>query len=454
MRFGSLRRFGPVVVALGLFLPTAACFDSTWGEAKRAQEREAARVTPTDLKALSGAGANGRLTPIRVHVVASPKYTAQVIDAPKRFRETVDEANCVLSGAGVVLDVASFETWSPSEDDLPVTLAALEKAFPGNGEDLYVGLVGSVPRLALSFHDVGYATVLGHHVVLRAPSRADDVDAIQRNLDELSTEEREQLIRSRRNHRAAVVLLHELGHTLGAVHETAESSIMSTSYAAERSAFGPGNMAILNATLRHRAAHEAQRGALAREILGTLDQQKGDFVPADLATTRAYVAEIAERESSPSPVENQASPASPASPASTTSTSSAPRRAGWLPTPAITTRLPPPSLSASTASAVASASAPTSGKPSTQANGPENAVTGLDELSPAHRELFRTSNAAFESGDAKGAWDRAKPLFSAYPNSYAVQDLRCKMAMALASYDAARPECDSVMRLSRSPGKK
>jgi hypothetical protein len=81
-------------------------------------------------------------------------------------------------------------------------------------------------------------------------------------------------------------------------------------------------------------------------------------------------------------------------------------------------------------------------------------VPGLDDLTPAHRELFRTSSAAFDSGDPKGAWDRAKPLFSAYPNSYAVQDLRCRMAMALASYDAARPECDPVMRLSRGPGKK
>lgn len=449
MRFGSLRTLGAIAVAIGISLPSAACFDSTWGEAKRAQEREAARVTPTDLTALSGAGtgAHGRLTPIRVHVVASPKYTAQVIDAPKRFRETVEEANHVLSGAGVVLDVTSFETWSPSEDDLPVTLAALEKTYPGNGEDLYVGLVGSVPRLALSFHDVGYATVLGHHLVLRAPSRADDVDAIQRNLDELSTEDREQLIRSRRNHRAAVVLLHELGHTLGAVHEIAESSIMSTSYAAERSAFGPGNRAILNATLRHRAAHEERRGALARELLGTLDQQKADFVPADFASTRAYLAEIAERESSPSPAESEPSTSSSAS---TTSTSSPPRKAGWLPTPAITTRLPPPSLSASTASASASASA----KPAAQANAPETAVPGLDELTPAHRELFRTSNAAFDAGDPKGAWDRAKPLFSAYPNSYAVQDLRCRMAMALASYDAARPECDPVMRLSRGPGRR
>lgn len=449
MRFGSLRRLGAVLVALGISSPSVACFDSTWGEAKRAQEREAARVTPTDLKALSGAGANGRLTPIRVHVYASPKYTAQVVDAPKRFGETVEEANRVLSGAGVVLDVASFETWSPSEDDLPVTLSALEKAYPGNGEDLYVGLVGSVPRLALSFHDVGYATVLGHHMVLRAPSRADDVDAIQRNLDELSTEEREQLIKSRRNHRAAVVLLHELGHTLGAVHETAESSIMSTSYAAERSTFGPGNMAILNATLRHRATHEAQRGALAREILGTLDQQKTDFVPADYTSTRAYVAEIAARESSPSPAESEASTASPTS---TTSTSSAPRKAGWLPTPAITTRLPPPSLSASPPSQAASASP--SAKPAAPTKPAETEVPGLDDLTPAHREVFRTSSAAFDSGDPKGAWDRAKPLFSAYPNSYAVQDLRCRMAMALASYDAARPECDPVMRLSRGPGKK
>jgi hypothetical protein len=63
--------------------------------------------------------------------------------------------------------------------------------------------------------------------------------------------------------------------------------------------------------------------------------------------------------------------------------------------------------------------------------------------------VWRQASALAKAGDAAGAWRAAKPLFTAYPRAYAVQDLRCKLAMAyLASYDAVRAECSALLGLA------
>ena len=54
-------------------------------------------------------------------------------------------------------------------------------------------------------------------------------------------------------------------------------------------------------------------------------------------------------------------------------------------------------------------------------------------------------------GAAKQAWDTAKPLFDKYPDVYAVQDLRCQLAI-LKRLDANEQavHCAALKRLSPS----
>jgi hypothetical protein len=55
----------------------------------------------------------------------------------------------------------------------------------------------------------------------------------------------------------------------------------------------------------------------------------------------------------------------------------------------------------------------------------------------------------FQSGAAPAAYQAARPLFAAYPGSFAVQDLRCQLAtLRFLDKDALRAECASSLRLA------
>lgn len=378
-------------LACAVCAANAACYNSQWGEGKREQQRALVRAAPPELSRAEGTGAITQ-TKLRVRALATPRYTAQVVDAPRQFQESVDEANRVLAGIGVRLEVESFTIWETPDEDLSAALGALAAKERGDGADWYVGLLGALPRASASFHELGYARVLGRHLVLRAPSRADEVDAIERNLDELGDEERRRLTTGRRRHRAAAILLHELGHTLGALHDDVSASLMNPEYATQRSSFGPENVGFMQTTLRHRGAREPDDRSLAKDLSKRLDEAgpRGAFVARDREEMRALL-----------------------------------------------TRLAAPPVPPSGLVAVATA-APA-----------ELIAEDVRGLSPPDRETFRQAKALQAMGDSKGAWEKGKALFSRYPKSLSVQDLRCQVAMGRLSYDAARPECDAVVKLTR-----
>jgi hypothetical protein len=75
-------------------------------------------------------------------------------------------------------------------------------------------------------------------------------------------------------------------------------------------------------------------------------------------------------------------------------------------------------------------------------------------LSAGDREQWRRASDLAKAGDDQAAWQVARPLFARYPLVYAVQDLRCKLAMAaFPSFDDVRTECDPLMRLTLAGGK-
>jgi hypothetical protein len=203
-------------------IATLACYDSRWGDAKRAQQSASRASTPSQIHASTGGEhAPAKATTFRVRVFASPAYGAQMVDWQRQARDLVDDANEIVEPSlGAHLAIDRLDGWEPSdEEDLQKTLDALCQAEGGEGVDWVLGLVGGLPRTTVSFHDVGRATVLGRHMVMRAPARQGEHDAIEKAFDELSEEERARLRRDRKRHRALAVFLHELGHTLGAPHE-------------------------------------------------------------------------------------------------------------------------------------------------------------------------------------------------------------------------------------------
>jgi hypothetical protein len=71
------------------------------------------------------------------------------------------------------------------------------------------------------------------------------------------------------------------------------------------------------------------------------------------------------------------------------------------------------------------------------------------ELSPGDADRFARAQQALQASSARAAYAQAKPLFEAYPNSLAVQDLRCVLAtIRWLSPEELNAECAPFKRLS------
>jgi matrixin len=270
--------------AVACALAAPACFvgyDSRWGDAMRAQQRLATESAPSAISAATDQAprAGTRETTFRVRIRPDAKYLAQTVDAPKRIADLVGDANGVLVPAiALKLEIDRIEPWSNrAEDDLDGSLRALRSDDQGQDVDLVVGMIGALPSQTDSLHQLGVAELLGKHIVVRAAGRFGEHDAIDNAFSELSADDRARLVRQRTRHRALAVLLHEIGHSLGALHERDAKSLMNPAYDTKMSGFEGGAVALMRAALAG-----SDRAALARAQLAILSQgTETQWVPAE-----------------------------------------------------------------------------------------------------------------------------------------------------------------------------
>lgn len=82
----------------------------------------------------------------------------------------------------------------------------------------------------------------------------------------------------------------------------------------------------------------------------------------------------------------------------------------------------------------------------------ENASTAqriVSGLTPSDQIAYVDAVQLLGAKRPQEAWERAKPLFDRYRESYEVQDLRCKIAMQLSvPWETTREECAPLMRLT------
>jgi hypothetical protein len=368
-----LRTHQALRVAFAFCLPLAssACwYDSTWGQAKAAQRRFAQQTTPGAIAAspddTAGPKAIGDTAVRRtLHIRLRPNdhFLAQTVDAPRQLARVIEDANGVLSATfGAHLDVDATRPWSfDADDDLPRALDSLRRDDAGDDVDVVIGLVGALPRPTDSLHEVGYAEVLGKHIVVRAASRFGEQDIVDRQLSELSSDERDQLVRARKRHRALAVLLHELGHVLGALHEASPTSLMHPSYGPTMNAYGPGAVALMRIAIDT----EDRRAVPGAQLDYLRGANTDDWAPG-------------EREKAMANLQARGAP---------------PVGNGDAGSPII---------------------APANNAP--------------PELEAGDRERFAQAFEMFRAGAVAPAYETAKSLFTTYPKSVSVQDLRCQLA--------------------------
>ena len=252
----------------------AGCYDSQWGQQTVAQQHNAAAAAPGELRLATRGSAtqpaapaprdsSSRVQKLRVRALVTRSFTAQVVDAPRHLRDLFEDVNRITEPElALHLELVETRPWPMvDEDDIGKTFDALRSADAGDDVDWVVGFVGSLPRATRSFHEVGRGAMVGKHLLVRAPGSAERHDAIEKSFDELPEDQRRDLEKRLRRHRAAVVFLHELGHTLGAEHDASAQSIMSPEYNPKVTAFGAGSVDVMRAGMAERNARRAAPAA-------------------------------------------------------------------------------------------------------------------------------------------------------------------------------------------------
>jgi hypothetical protein len=380
----------------------SACFvgyDSRYFEAKNSQKRVAAQVAPSAIIASSDAPppTAGRRA-LRVRVRPNNRYLAQTVDAPKHVADLVADANGVLTPSlAVSLEVDRIEPWANETDErLEPAVATLATDDPGSDVDIVLGLIGALPRPTDSLHELGRAELGGKHIVVRAANRLGEQNAVDRGFYELSEDDRVAFLRKHERHRALAVFLHEFGHALGALHETDEGSLMRPSYSPKMSGFGGASIALMRVAL-----DGSDRAGVARGQLALLRGAQGSWIAAERDAQIARLEEML-REVTRAKAEGKDTSGSVAA--------------------------HPPA-------------------------GPASGVSGVraapPELSGADRDRFELALGTLRAGGAVSAYQVAKPLFAAYPNVLAVQDLRCQLAtIRWLDREQLKAECAPYGRLS------
>ena len=415
----------PLLTTAAAVTGGSGCYNSQWGEQERAQRRLAAHVAPSTLGARGEAGERDEtVTPpraptpaahvLRIRVYVTPAYATQTLDAARQIRDLVSDANALLApSVGARIEVEGTASWSPpvAEDSLAAVLAALEAKDVADGVDLVVGLIGGMSSASQSFHEVGMAPIHGKHLVVRAAGSLDEHDAVESAFTELKDEERARLRKELKRHRATAVFLHEVGHTLGAMHETEPRSVMHFEYARGMAGFSREGAAVMRIALAHRSPsmrpeHPDDERAWATELRAYLDGVPPRvWADPDHKAMRARI-DLALAAPSPGVAEDVSAPVA----------------------------------------SLAPVEAPVQQAP---------AAAAVPSLRAADARVFDRAVAAQRAGAIEDAWKIARPLFAAYPAVYEVQDLRCNLAMKRPlGWVATRAECDALMRLSVGVGKK
>jgi biopolymer transport protein ExbD/TolR/metallopeptidase family M12-like protein len=246
-----------LVVVVGAFVMVCGCLSPVirFGGGKSAhevQQEEYGRVTPT-----SFAGHRewaGEVSTARIRVWADDAYRAQNLHWQQTIDDQLEAANEVLAATFGVRLVADYRVWQRHAPgaSLEESLGALAELDGGDDVLSVVGLTSSISLVSATFEQLGFASVGGRHMLIRGYADVEERKVFEAAFTELSAEERDLLYKSRRRHKTTAVLLHELGHNLGAEHVPTDDTLMHDSYSERSSAFDPQSHEVILATLDQR----------------------------------------------------------------------------------------------------------------------------------------------------------------------------------------------------------
>jgi tetratricopeptide (TPR) repeat protein len=265
-------RFAAVLMRPLLVLVLAACGPSL-------AERTAAklRFLPTQIETTWKFQGEARTAKIRVYaddtVRALPHWKEDI-------SEQIDTANQLLQPlVGLRLTVESYKDWTRSgpPDDALRELVAADKA---SGVMWVVGYVAPPEAASTAMTVLGDAQPLGHHVTVRAWNEKAELDVLAGRLPDAKDPDRGEVINTHRRHKEAVVLLHMLAATMGAITETDSTWIQAVSYSPQQSTFSNRNRELLQIAANSRVSEDSDE-VMAKKLSDEIERADwGGWVPA------------------------------------------------------------------------------------------------------------------------------------------------------------------------------
>jgi Flp pilus assembly protein TadD/predicted Zn-dependent protease len=251
----------------------------------------AGHMTPSDRYSSTSQGAEEidkpeELIHMRVRVYAGDGYRSETVRWRERIRHQIEAASQVTKEQfGFDLKLVQIVEWEQETDasDMQQVLAELSRRDPADDVDYVFGMTTSRAAFEPSLHLLGMAEIFGQHIVLRAMNDSAEREQLHRVFDELTGDELDDLYTARLRHKETSVMLHELGHALGAVHTRAAHWLMSPMSSTSQRAFGPANTRIVRLAIKLRAEHDTHdswRRAFVAALVEELDgESSADFDP-------------------------------------------------------------------------------------------------------------------------------------------------------------------------------
>jgi tetratricopeptide (TPR) repeat protein len=200
------------------------------------------------------------------------------------------------------LDVVQIRGWNPEAgpQDLDQLLEELEGFDRAEDVDLVVGLTRSLPFGNRSQRRLGYSSLLGKHVLVRGVDPTSDVRELRAELPDADDEDIEREAQMQASHRERTTMLHEIGHTFGAIHTVSEDWLMSPIYRKRQDEFSPENTRILRRSLRLLAESENRdvwKRAVADQVGDMIEEAQDVFISEDAAQVHQHMVTLLEPDS-------------------------------------------------------------------------------------------------------------------------------------------------------------
>jgi tetratricopeptide (TPR) repeat protein len=278
-----------LVVSVGFVLALAGCYHSVRLEVER---KGLAKAMPAELD--PGAHKAGEIRVAKVRVYADADYRGHNVRWQKHVTDELDYASQLLAPMlGVRLEVVEFKVWDYHAPGAPLrdTLAALAQLDDGADVHFVIAFTGALPLVSSDQHELGLAELLGRHIVIRGFADLEERRAFDRAFPDLPKQDQEAVLEARRRHKQTTLLLHEIGHTLGAIHETATTSVMSPTYDISAATIAPRNRDLMELALTDRLKIAEMRDPLGtrRALYAAVEQDWGGWVPSDRQDALAFL---------------------------------------------------------------------------------------------------------------------------------------------------------------------